>query len=99
MQPQVLDVPLVAPLAWPALVYLADRGALLVLPAGVEAAAGAAVLATLPDVATGVDALAEGVWEVPEHPVSGLQWRGVPLWNFAAWLGVVFLTAMLPTWL
>jgi hypothetical protein len=97
MAPQVLGVPLVVVGAWPAIVYLTYRVALVALPAGAQAAAAAAVLATAMDALTEADAVAAGVWTYPEHPLSTVRWRGVPLWNFAAWLGVVFLTAMLPT--
>ena len=97
MAPQALGVPLVVLGAWPGIVYLAYRVALLGLSPGVEAAAGAAVLATALDALTEVDAVEEGVWTYPEHPLSTVRWRGVPLWNVAAWLVVVFATAMLPT--
>lgn len=97
MAPQVLGVPLVVVGAWPAIVYLAYRVALLALPAGPQTAAAAAVLATGLDALTEADAVGAGVWTYPEHPLSTVRWRGVPLWNFAGWLGVVFLTAMLPT--
>lgn len=99
MEPRVLDVPVAVVLAWPAVVYLTYRVALLALPAGVQAAAGAAALATLLDAATEVDAVEAGVWTYPEHPISGVRWRTIPLWNFGAWFAVVFATAMLPTWL
>jgi len=99
MRPQVLGVPVAAVGAWPAVVYLSYRVALLGLAPGVPAAAGAAVLATALDVATEVDAVEAGVWTYPEHPLSAVRLRGIPLWNFAAWLAVVFGTAMLPAWL
>lgn len=99
MTPQVLGVPLVVVGAWPAIVYVTYRFALLAQPAGVQAAAGAALLATLIDAFTEVDALAVGVWSYPEHPLSRLRFAGVPWWNVAAWLAIVFVTAMAPTWL
>jgi hypothetical protein len=98
MTPQLLDVPLVVVVAWPAVVYLTYRAALVVLPAGAPAAVAAGVLATVLDVATELDAVEAGVWTYPEHPISGVRWRGIPLWNFVAWFTIVSVTAMLPTW-
>lgn len=40
---------------------------------------------------------AAGVWHYPEHRLSAVRFRGIPLWNFGVWLVVVFVTAMLPT--
>lgn len=97
MEPRVLGVPLVVVAAWPAIVYVSYRVALVVLPPGAPAAAGAAVLATAIDVPTELDAVAAGVWRYPEHRLSGVRVGGIPLWNFAAWLTVVFATAMLPS--
>jgi hypothetical protein len=98
MGPQVLDVPLAVVVAWPAVVYLTYRAALVVLSPGAPAAVAAGVLATALDVTTELDAVEEGVWTYPEHPISGVRWRGIPLWNFVAWFTIVFVTAMLPTW-
>lgn len=96
MRPQLLGVPLVVVGAWPAVVYLTYRVALLTLPEGAAAAAGAAVLATVLDAATEPNALAEGVWAYPEHPLSSPRLGGAPWWNFAGWLAIVFVVAMLP---
>jgi len=98
MAPRVAGVPLVVLAAWPATAYVFYRIALLALPAGVEAAAVAAVLGTLYDVVADPQGVHEGVWSYPEHPLSSLRFRGVPWWNFAGWLVLVFATAMLPTW-
>lgn len=97
MRPQVLGVPAVVVGAWPAVVYVTYRLALLALPEGVPAAAGAAVLATALDAVTEPRALAEGVWTFPEHPLSSPRLAGAPWWNVAGWLVVVFATAMLPS--
>lgn len=94
--PRVLGVPLLAVAAWPAVVYLALRVAGLALPAGVAAAAGAAVLATALDLPTERQAVEAGVWRYPEHPLSEPRLAGAPWWNYAGWLGIVFATAMLP---
>lgn len=97
LEPQVAGVPLTVVLAWPSVVYLAYRVALLVAPAGVEAAAVAAVIATLTDVFTDPNGVREGVWHYPESSFSRPRFRGVPWWNFLAWLVIVFLTALLPS--
>lgn len=97
LRPQVAGVPVTVVLVWPAVVYLAYRVAMLVAPAGVRAAAIAAVLATLTDVLTDPNGVSEGVWEYPPSRISEPRYRGVPWWNFVGWLVVVFLTAMLPT--
>lgn len=99
MRPRVLGVPVVVVAAWPATVYVWYRVALLALPAGVEAAALGAVLATASDAVMEPGAVAEGVWTYPEHPLSSPRLRGVPWWNAAAWLAIGFSTAMAPTWL
>jgi len=97
LRPQPAGVPVTILAAWPSVVYLAYRVALLVVPAGVEAAAVAAVLATALDVVTDPNGVREGVWEYPDTALSEPRFRGVPWWNFAAWLLVVFVTALLPT--
>lgn len=97
MRPQVLGVPLAVVAAWPAIVYVTYRIALLGLDPGVPAAAGAAVLATVLDAFTELDAIGEGVWTYPEHPLSSLRFAGVPWWNFVAWFIIVFVTALLPS--
>ena len=96
LEPQAGGVPLSILLAWPAVVYVSLQIALLVVPEGVAAAALAAVLATAADVVTDPDGVANGVWHYPESPVSSPRYRGVPWWNFAGWLAIVFVTASLP---
>jgi uncharacterized membrane protein len=96
-RPQVASVPVTILLAWPAVVYVAYRVARLVAPAGVPAAALAAVLATAVDAVTDPRMVAEGAWAYPDTRVSDPRFRGVPWWNFVAWLGIVFGTALLPT--
>lgn len=97
LEPQVAGVPLTILLVWPAVVYVSLQVALLVVPAGVRAAALAAVVATAADVVTDPDGVANGVWHYPESPISSPRYRGVPWWNFVGWLAIVFVTAMLPT--
>lgn len=95
--PQVAGVPVTVVLVWPAVVYVFYQLALLVAPAGLEAAFLAAVLATLFDLLTDPVGVRDGVWSYPESPVSTPRFYGVPWWNFVAWLVIVFATAMLPT--
>lgn len=97
MAPRVAGVPLVVVAAWPATVYVLYRLALLVAPAGLRAAALAAVVGVLLDLLTDPDGVERGVWTYPEHWASAPRFRGVPWWNFVGWLALVFLTAMLPT--
>lgn len=97
LEPQVAGVPLVVLLAWPAVVYASLRVALLVAPSGAPAAALAAVVATAADVVTDPDGVERGVWRYPDAPVSTPRYRGVPWWNFAGWLLIVFVTALVPT--
>jgi hypothetical protein len=97
VRPQVLGVPGAVLLGWPAFVYAAVRVAGLFLADPVAVAALAAVLATLVDVVVDPPSLEEGAWAYPQSRLSGTRYRGVPWWNFAGWLAVVFLTAMLPT--
>lgn len=99
IRPQLLGVPLTVLLAWPAVVYVTVRVAGLLVSGGVAVAALAAVLATLFDMGTDPPAVEEGAWTYPDTPISAPRFRGVPWWNFAGWLVVVFLTAMLPVWL
>lgn len=97
LEPQIASVPVAVLLAWPSIVYLCYRLALLAVPAGVQAAALAAVIATALDVLTDPNGVSEGVWEYPESPISRPRFRDVPLWNFLGWLAIVFAAAMLPT--
>lgn len=95
LRPQFAGVPLSILLAWPAVVYVCYRIALLVAPADLEAAALAAAIATAVDAATDPDGVRNGVWSYPESSVSSPRFRGVPWWNFVAWFVIVFLTALL----
>lgn len=97
LRPRIAGVPVTILLAWPAIAYLAYRVALLVAPAGVRAAAVAAVLATAADVLTDPNGVSDGVWRYPDAAISEPRYRGVPWWNFVAWLVVVFVTGMLPS--
>ena len=97
LRPQIAGVPVTILLVWPSVVYLAYRLALLVAPADVRAAAVAAVLATAADVLTDPNGVSEGVWHYPESRISDPRFRGIPWWNFVAWLVIVFVTAMLPS--
>jgi putative membrane protein len=97
MRPQVAGVPLVVVAAWPGTVYLTYRLALLVAPAGWQAAALAALVGTAWDLATDPAGVSDGVWRYPDHPLSTPRYRQVPWWNFLAWFVIVFLTAMVPT--
>jgi putative membrane protein len=96
LHPRIAGVPVTILLAWPAVVYLAYRVAELVVPAGVEAAALAAVIATATDLLADPNGVSDGVWRYPESRISGPRYRGVPWWNFLGWLVIVFVTAMLP---
>ena len=93
--PRVAGVPLIVLAAWPPTVYAFYRTAALVVPAGVEAAALAAVVATLFDVFQDPVGVRRGLWTYPEARVSEPRYRGVPWWNFAGWLAIVFVTATL----
>ena len=93
--PRVVGVPLVVLAAWPATVYVFYRMAALVVPAGLEAAALAAVVATLYDVIADPVGVRRGLWTYPRARVSNPRYRGVPWWNFAGWLVIVFATSML----
>lgn len=97
LHPQIAGVPVTVLFAWPSIVYLTYRVALFVAPSGVQAAVLAAVLATVVDVLTDPNGVDDGVWRYPESALSEPRYRGVPWWNFVAWLVIVFLTAMLPS--
>ncbi|MFB6352895.1 MAG: carotenoid biosynthesis protein [Halobacteriales archaeon] len=96
LEPQVLGVPVVVAVGWPATVYVALRLALFVVPLGVGAAVLAAVLATLSDVVLDPRAVEDGAWRYPRVPVSANRYRDVPGWNFGAWFVASFVTALLP---
>jgi putative membrane protein len=94
--PKVLGVPLAIVAVWPAVVYVFLRLALLVVDAGPPAAALAAVLATAWDLLTDPQSVGD-LWIYPESAVSSPRFRDVPWWNFAGWLLIVFVTALLPS--
>lgn len=96
MEPQVLGVPISVVIVWPAIVYVCLRLALLVVPAGLGAAALAAAVGTAIDLATDPVGVAEGVWTYPEHRRSTPRFAGVPWWNVAGWFAIVFATALIP---
>lgn len=96
LRPKLAGVPVSILLAWPAVVYLAVRAASLAVDGPVAVAGVAAVLATLADAAVEPGAVRDGAWEYAET-IPGPRVRGVPWWNAAGWLGVVFVTALLPT--
>lgn len=96
MEPTVLGVPVSVVIVWPAIVYVCLRLALLVLPAGVAAAVLAAAIGTAFDLVTDPVGVGQGVWTYPEHWLSTPRFYDVPWWNFAGWLAIVFVSAMLP---
>ena len=55
----------------------------------------AALAATLYDVLADPVGVRRGLWTYPDVAVSNPRYRGVPWWNFAGWLAIVFATAML----
>lgn len=99
LRPKLAGVPLSILLAWPAVVYAAVRVAALVVDGPVAVAVLAAVLGTLADFVADPPAVEDGAWEFHEHGIPGPWARGVPWWNYAGWLLIVFVTAMLPHWL
>lgn len=96
LRPAVAGVPVTLVLAWPAITYATYRVAGLVVPAGLTAATLAALLATAFDVLIDPALTAAGRWTYPDAVVSEPRFRGVPWWNFAGWLTITFVTAMLP---
>mgnify|MGYP000162145755 CR=1 FL=1 len=96
LRPKIVGVPVSILLAWPAVVYLAVRAASLVVDGPLPVAATAAVLATLADATVEPRAVAAGAWAYAEI-IPGPRLYGVPWWNAAGWLVVVFVTALLPT--
>jgi uncharacterized membrane protein len=99
LRPKLAGVPLTILLAWPAVVYVSVRLASLLVDGAVAIAATAAVIGTLADLVADPPAVADGAWEFHRADIPGPWVRGVPWWNFAGWLLVVFVTAMLPHWL
>jgi putative membrane protein len=96
-RPQIASVPVTILLAWPAVIYLSHRLALLVTPAAIPAAALTAMIATAADALVEPAMVDGGAWEYPETVVSRPRIRGIPWWNFVAWSGIAFATAFLPT--
>ena len=77
--------------------YAVSRVVLLGVPGPGPTAAGVtAVVATALDVVADPRGVRDGIWAYPESWLSSPRIRGVPWWNFAGWLFVVFVTAMLP---
>ena len=95
LTPRLAGVPVSVLLAWPAVVYLASRAASLVVDGPVAVAATAAVLAAAVDALIEPRAVAAGAWAY-SRAIPGPRVRDVPWWNAAGWLGVVFVTALLP---
>jgi putative membrane protein len=93
--PKVAGVPLAVVAVWPAVVYAFLRLSLLAVNGALPAAALAAVLATAWDLLTDPPSVGD-LWIYPESAVSSPRFRGVPWWNFAGWLLIVFVTALLP---
>ena len=96
LRPKVAGVPVSILLAWPAVVYIAVRVASLVVDGPLAVAALAAVLGTLADAVAEPGAVEDGAWAYSTM-IPGPRVRGVPWWNATGWLGVVFVTALLPT--
>lgn len=94
--PQVAGVPVAVAAVWPAVVYVWYRIALLAVDPGLPGAVLTAVLATAWDAVTDPPQVGD-LWSYPPSPLSEPRFRGVPWWNFAGWLLIVFVTAMLPT--
>lgn len=95
LRPQIAGAPVSILLAWPAVVYLAVRTASLVVDGPLVVAGTAAVLATLADAVIEPRAVTAGAWTYADA-LPGPRVRGVPWWNAAGWLVVVFVTALLP---
>lgn len=98
LRPKLAGVPFTILLAWPAVVYISVRIASLLVDGAVAVAMTAAVIGTLADVVADPPAVEDGAWEYHREDIPGPWVRGVPWWNFAGWLLVVFVTAMLPHW-
>jgi len=64
------------------------------LPSLFAAVALTAVIATTYDVLTDHRGVADGYWSYTDA-VPGPRFKSVPWWNYAAWFGLSFLTALL----
>ena len=84
LQPQLLDVPIVIPLAWAMMAYPAWRVGELVGSTPVARAVVAAGALTAWDVALDPQMVGIGYWEWP----NGGAYVGIPLVNFLGWFAV-----------
>lgn len=84
LQPQLLDVPLVIPLAWGMMAYPAWRVGELIGSTPIRRAVIAAGALTAWDVALDPQMVAIGYWEWP----NGGAYAGIPLVNFVGWFAV-----------
>jgi hypothetical protein len=91
--PKVAGVPPYLLFAWTAAIYPSFRVASFVFE-GWAAVALTAVIATTYDVLTDHRGVADGYWSYTDA-VPGPRFRDVPWWNYAAWFGLSFLTALL----
>lgn len=87
LQPQVFDVPILIPLAWGMMAYPAWSIGSLLGRAWWSRALFAALALTAWDVALDPQMVGLGFWTWPE----GGAYAGIPLLNFAGWLGVGLL--------
>jgi len=91
--PTLLGVPLYVLCGWTGTIYVSVRAALLVTE-GWAAVAAAAVLATTFDILTDHVGVEAGHWTYTDD-LPGPRFRGVPWWNFLAWVLISSLTAAL----
>ena len=91
--PKLLGVPIYLLFGWTGTIYIAFRVALLVAD-GWLAVLVAGVLATSYDVLIDHRQVTNGYWSYGDG-LGGPRFRGVPWWNFAAWLVISCLTAAL----
>ena len=84
LQPQLLDVPIVIPLAWAMMAYPAWRVGELLGRSPLTRALAAAGALTAWDVALDPQMVGLGIWVWP----GGGAYHGIPLVNFAGWLAV-----------
>lgn len=82
LQPQLLDVPIVIPLAWAMMAFPAWRIGELIGPTPALRALAAAGALTAWDVALDPQMVGIGYWEWP----NGGAYVGIPLVNFLGWL-------------
>ena len=89
--PKLVGVPVYILFGWTGTVYVAFRVALLVTD-GWGAVVMAGVLATGYDILIDHRQVEDGHWTYTDDHY-GPRFRGVPWWNFAAWLVISWLTA------